>query len=272
MGVPYTQFRMAVKRRTRGRSAKPTDGGFGRQRSVDLLWGSRERPSRGPKPGLNLDAIVDAAIHVVEAEGLAALTMARIAEELKVTTMALYRYVPGKDELIDLMIDAALGTPPALTGQDWRSEVGQWVRADLAVFRRHPWLLQTTISRVPIGPNWLAWLESLMRALSGTSLRANEQISVALLVDGHARSAAEIALGVTSTPQWAADFGRVLGTVMSDNRFSALAGVATAGGFEKAGLNEHFEFGLQRLLDGIDAFVRADSSQRRKQTQRRSRV
>jgi AcrR family transcriptional regulator len=263
---------MAVKRRTRGRSAKPTDGGFGRQRSVDLLWGSRERPSRGPKPGLNLDAIVDAAIHVVEAEGLAALTMARIAEELKVTTMALYRYVPGKDGLIDLMIDAALGTPPALTGQDWRTEVAQWVRADLAVFRRHPWLLQTMTSRVPIGPNWLAWLESLLRALSTTGLKANEQISVVFLVDGHARSAAEIALGVTSTPQWAADFGRVLGTVMSDNRFSALAGVATAGGFEKAGLNEHFEFGLQRLLDGIDAFVRAGSSQRRKQTQRRSRV
>jgi AcrR family transcriptional regulator len=263
---------MAVKRRARGQSAKQTEGGSERQRSVDLLWGSRERPSRGPKPGLNLDAIVDAAIHVVEAEGLAALTMAGIAEELKVTTMALYRYVPGKDELIDLMIDAALGTPPALTGQDWRTEVAQWVRTDLAVFRGHPWLLQTMTSRVPIGPNWLAWLESLLRALSATGLKANEQISVVFLVDGHARSAAEIALGVTSTPQWAADFGRVLGTVIGDNRFSALAGVATAGGFEKAGLNEHFEFGLQRLLDGIDAFVRAGSSQRRKQTQRRSRV
>jgi len=263
---------MAVKRRTTGRQAKPTDGGFGRQRSVDLLWGSRERPSRGPKPGLNLDAVVDAAIHVVQAEGLAALTMARIAEELKVTTMALYRYVPGKDELIDLMIDAALGTPPAPTGQDWRTEVGQWVRADLAVFRRHPWLLQTTIIRVPIGPNWLAWLESLLRALSGTGLKANEQISVAFLVDGHARSAAEIALGVTSTPQWAADFGRVLGTVIGDNRFSALAGVATAGGFEKAGENEHFEFGLQRLLDGIDAFIQMRVPQRRTRTARRSRV
>jgi AcrR family transcriptional regulator len=263
---------MAVKRRTRGRSAKPTDGGFGRQRSVDLLWGSRERPSRGPKPGLNLDTIVDAAIGVVEAEGLAALTMSRIAEELKVTTMALYRYVPGKDELIDLMIDAALGAAPAPTGRDWRTEVGRWVRADLAVFRRHPWLLETTISRVPIGPNWLAWLESLLQALSTTGLKANEQISVAFLVDGHARSTAEITLGVTSTPQWAADFERVLGTVMVDNRFSALAGVAAAGGFEKGGENDHFEFGLQRLLDGIDAFVRAGSSQRRTQTQRRSRV
>jgi AcrR family transcriptional regulator len=263
---------MAVKRRTRARSGKQTAAGSARQRSVDLLWGSRERPSRGPKPGLTLDTIVDAAIGLVEAEGLAVLTMARIAEELKVTTMALYRYVPGKDELIDLMIDAALGTPPAPSGRDWRTEVGQWARADLAVFRRHPWLLETTMSRVPIGPNWLAWLESLLQALSATGLKANEQISVAFLVDGHARSTAEITLGITSTPQWAVDFGRVLATVMVDDRFSALAGVAAAGGFEKGGEHDHFEFGLQRLLDGIDAFIRARSPQRRTQTERRSRA
>src|SRR5262245_27235017 len=262
---------MAVKRRSKGRATKQAGAESGRQRSVDLLWGTRERPSRGPKPGLNVDGIVEAAIRVVASEGFAALTMGRIAEELKVTTMALYRYVPGKDELIDLMIDAALGTPPAPTGQIWRTEVAQWVRSDLAVFRRHPWLLETTISRVPVGPNWLAWLESLLRALSATGLQASEQISVALLVDGHARSAAAIALGVTSTPQWASDFGRVLETVIGDERFSALASVARAGGFEQAGENDHFEFGLQRLLDGIDAFIRGRSPRRRMPPQRRSR-
>src|SRR5262247_1427411 len=101
MSVPYTQLQMPVKRRPAGRAPGGTEGDLPRRRSFDLLWGSRERPRRGPKPGLNLDAIVGAAIHVVEVEGLAALTMGRIAEELEVTTMALYRYVPGKYELID---------------------------------------------------------------------------------------------------------------------------------------------------------------------------
>jgi hypothetical protein len=81
------------------------------------------------------------------------------------------------------MIDTALGKPPAPKGLDWRAELEQWVRADLAMFRRHPWLLGTTISRVPVGRNWLAWLESALRALSGIGLTAREMIPVAFLID-----------------------------------------------------------------------------------------
>src|SRR5262249_36172628 len=207
---PYTQFWMDVKRAIVDGRMKASRGASSRKRSVDLLWGSQERPARGPRPGLTLDTIVAAAIEVVDAEGLSALTMSRIAEELGVTTMALYRYVPGRGELVDLMIDAALGVPPAPSGGAWRSEVARWVRADLAVFRRHPWLLQTTMSHVPIGPNWLTWLEALLHALSGIGMTGREMISVAFLVDGHARAAAEIVLGVSSTPAGAPDFCRAL--------------------------------------------------------------
>ena len=74
-------------------------------RSLELLWGLGERPSRGPKPGLTLDRIVTAAVAVADAEGLGALSMRRVATDLGVGTMSLYRYVPGKAELLDLMLD-----------------------------------------------------------------------------------------------------------------------------------------------------------------------
>ena len=80
---------------------------------LQLLWGLQERPRRGPKPGLSLERIVDAAIGLADAGGLAAVSMARVAAELGFTTMSLYRYVPTKDDLLELMVDAASGLPPA---------------------------------------------------------------------------------------------------------------------------------------------------------------
>ena len=75
------------------------------KRTIELLWGIRERGARGPKPGLTVDRIVNAAIEIADAEGLEGLSMRRVAERLSVGTMSLYRYVPGKAELLDVMID-----------------------------------------------------------------------------------------------------------------------------------------------------------------------
>ncbi|MEW1613930.1 MULTISPECIES: TetR/AcrR family transcriptional regulator C-terminal domain-containing protein [unclassified Streptomyces] len=82
-------------------------------RSLELLWGAGERPSRGPKPGLTLDRIVTSAVAVADAEGLPAVSMRRLSTELGTGTMSLYRYVPGKAELLDLMLDRVLGEPLA---------------------------------------------------------------------------------------------------------------------------------------------------------------
>jgi AcrR family transcriptional regulator len=229
-----------------------------RRRSLDLLWGRTERRSRGPKPGLTVEAIADAAIALADAEGLAALTMGRLANTLDVTTMALYRYVPAKEELIDLISDRALDPPPRLTGTAWRAELGAWARANLGVIRRHPWLLEAMVSRVSVGPNWLEWVESALRALANVGLSARERLAVVVLVDGHVRAAAQIELGATATRAWAANFGEVLNKVRDDQRYAALAGAVAAGGFDPParGTENTFEFGLQRLLDGIEAFSR----------------
>src|ERR1700729_3685391 len=80
--------------------------------ALDLLWGARDRPRRGPRPSLSLERIVTEAISLADAEGLANLSMQHLAERLGCAKMALYRYVPGKAELVALMLDGGLGDPP----------------------------------------------------------------------------------------------------------------------------------------------------------------
>ena len=88
--------------------------------SIELAWGLRDRGTRGPKPGLTLERIVAAGIKVALTDGIGAVSMARVASELGVGTMSLYRYVAAKDELLTLMVDAgarrAAAAPSIPTG------------------------------------------------------------------------------------------------------------------------------------------------------------
>ena len=81
--------------------------------SRELLWGPPAGARRGPKPRYTLDAIAEAAMTIADDEGLDAVTMQRVAERLGTTKMALYRYMPGRAELDAVMLDRALGLPPA---------------------------------------------------------------------------------------------------------------------------------------------------------------
>ncbi|HET6857237.1 MAG TPA: TetR family transcriptional regulator, partial [Streptomyces sp.] len=115
-------------------------------RSLELLWGTGERPSRGPKPALSLDRIVALAIGVADAEGLDAVSMRRLSTDLGTGTMSLYRYIPGKAELLDLMLDRVQGETLDAAGPrgeaGWQGAVEAMARGDLDMFRRHPWLLK----------------------------------------------------------------------------------------------------------------------------------
>lgn len=240
-------------------------------RSLELLWGTRKRPSRGPKPGLSVERIVWAAIEVADAEGLASLSMQRVANRLDFTTMSLYRYVPGKGELIELMLDAVFGQPPFPDDEaaTWRAKLEWWAREEFAFYHRHPWTLEVAISGPALGPNRIAWLESALQAISGTGLTENEMLSVALLLTGYDRGAAQISVDVTqaerhtgvSAEQWGPVFARLMEKVIDDERYPMLAGVLASGVFDGPDDAPHddFEFGLQRILDGIAALVEARS-------------
>lgn len=238
-----------------------TSGGD-ENRGLALLWGTRERPPRGPKPTLSLDAVVSAAIDVIDAEGLSALTMTRVAERLGVTTMAIYRYVPGKTELLDLANDAALGPPPSGGNGTWRVEIARWARASLARLEKRPWLLESAQHRVPIGPNWLGWLDAGLGALAGSGLAATEMLNAVVLVDGHVRATAQLSAGGVTTQRWAQDFRAVLNSALGDARYPSLTRVAEAGGFSRPAEETPFEFGLERVLDGIGARLAVKRSRR----------
>jgi AcrR family transcriptional regulator len=241
--------------------------GSGLPASIEAAWGLRERPSRGPKPSLSLRRIVDAAVEVADSEGLAALSMSRVAAHMGASTMSLYRYVRSKDELLTLMVDAAAGPPPATPAPDegWRAGLARWAWTELAAFRRHPWVLRIPISGPPTGPNQTAWLERGLACLRGTGLAEAEKLSVILLLTGFVRNYATMTADLATsflasgTSQEAMSaYGRLLATLTDPQRYPALHAAISAGAFEEPDEpDDEFVFGLERLLDGVDALVRA---------------
>ncbi|MBV6762253.1 TetR/AcrR family transcriptional regulator [Rhodococcus opacus] len=228
-------------------------------RTAELLWGSPDRPKRGPKPALSLEQIVAAAISMADAEGLATLSMQRLAEDLGFTKMSLYRYTPGKAELTALMLDAALGPAPDLSeiGGGWRAALHEWALRMWAGLRRHPWVVDVAVGPRVMGPNELGWLETGLSALSGTGLTGGERLDSVVLITGHVRSLAQqtTAPGAeTDTPEKA--LNAIMAGILTDNaeRFpEAAAAFASASSF--AGQDDALEFGLARIFDGLAALV-----------------
>ena len=175
--------------------AEPTAGRRPLPPGLDLLWGRRERGRRGPRPGLSADAIATAAIRLADAEGLDAVSMARVAAELGVTTMALYRYVANKDELLQLMWNAsALGAEDlAIEGDGWRTRLRAWAVIQRDMIDLHPWITQMPMAAPPLGPNSLRFVERGLAAMDGTGLPEAEKIRVIGLLASFTLSEARMA-------------------------------------------------------------------------------
>jgi AcrR family transcriptional regulator len=243
--------------------AKQGDRGLGR--GLELLWGHGSAGARGPKPALSLDEIVQAAIGIADRDGLGVLSMRLVAEKLGFTTMSLYRYVPGKDDLLEVMRDVALGQPPAPEADsEWRCELARWARACMAVHHRHPWLLEMEIRRPPFGPNHLRWLDAALRCIAPLEIADERRVSVVLVVDSYVRGAARVQVGMareerrtrSTTAELDRIYGRILETVVTDERYPMLAKAIAAGTFMPSDPpHDEFEFGLERVLDGIAALA-----------------
>ena len=232
--------------------------------SIQTAWGLRDRPVKGPKPTLTLAAIVAAGVQIAESEGLAAISMSGVAAQLGTGTASLYRHVAAKGELLALMADAVLGRPPQLK-PGWRDGLGQWAWAQHAIFRAHPWVLRLPVAEPPATPNQIAWVESGLAALSGTGLTEAHKLSTILLVSGFVRSEATLVTDVNAafratgaTPAQAlTQYGQLLADLTSRHEFPALRAVIDAGAFENDTPDGEFTFGLERLLDGVAALIRA---------------
>lgn len=237
--------------------------------SVELLWGLRDRSRRGgPKPALSLERIVAAAIELADAGGLAAVSMSRLAEKLGFTTMSLYRYVASKDELLLLMTDASIGPPPQIDpSAGWRERAEAWSRELLLFYRRRPWILEVPISGLPAGPRQLLWFDRGLAALENTRLTEDEKTGSVLLLSMYSRAHAALAIDLARAAQLAEEAGgeprswsQVLTRLIDPQRYPAVSRAVSAGVFDavdEGEADDEFDFGLQRVLDGIEALDRS---------------
>ncbi|MFJ9622233.1 TetR/AcrR family transcriptional regulator [Streptomyces sp. NPDC101181] len=259
------------------------------RRSLSLLWRADALPASrggpGPKPGLSVDAIVAAAVALADEEGMAALSMRAVGDRLGRTAMALYTYVPGKSELLDLMYDAVHAELPTRYGEkgDWREALTAWAGEVLEFFVRHPWVLQVSQARPVLGPHEYAGLDTLLTLLRATDLPAGvvRRLVGTLFpfVRGSAQAVADARLAAAATGSsdeewWAARSAALLELVPDfAERFPAVSGLEAEGPaepypgpgpddampFPEREARETFRVGLGVLLDGIGA-ARADRS------------
>ncbi|RKN39378.1 TetR/AcrR family transcriptional regulator [Micromonospora endolithica] len=236
--------------------------------SVEIAWGLRERPGKGPKRSLTLDRVVAAGIRVAAADGLAAVSMSRVAGELGVATMSLYRYVPAKTDLLDLMVDAAYGDPPAARGadEDWRPALARWAWANAATIHRHPWIRHVPIGGPPLGPNQVRWMERALAALRGSGLRGGERLSTVMLVSGYARNWATLNADLAvaagraglSADEVGAHYWQQLARLTRHGPYPAIHELLTDATFDETEeFDDEWHFGLGRILDGVEALIRS---------------
>jgi AcrR family transcriptional regulator len=241
--------------------------------TVAAAWGVRERRHKGPKPGLSLGRIVEAAVRVADTEGLDAVSMGRVAAELGTAPMSLYRHVSAKEELLTLMVDAAWGPAPdrpvpdgPVPGEDWRAGLARWAWAMRAGARRHPWVVRIPLNGLPIMPNEVAWFENALACLAGTGLSEARKASVIMLLSGYVRNVAtteaDIGAAIQASgldpDQWMASYPRMLAELADPLRFPALTRFIAAGVFDVADdPDDEFIFGLDRILDGVAVLIEA---------------
>jgi AcrR family transcriptional regulator len=247
------------------------------RRSMALLWrdtaAADVRTGPGPKPALTVDMIVDAAIAVADADGMAALSMRAVGERLGRTAMSLYTYVPSKSELVDLMHDRALAElPTGYPQSDWRAAATAWANDLREFYLRHPWVLQVSQARPVLGPHEYVSLETVLAILhrSGLTPRMMQRVVGALFhfVRGNAQVIAETrqaaqATGVSDDEWWltrspmlaevAPDFGDRFPMITMLDQAGAYDGEDTATPYLEQEARRTFEVGLTVLLDGIDA-------------------
>lgn len=223
----------------------------------------RPPPRREGRAVLTKGQVLRAAVLVADGEGIAAVSMRRVAVELGVGTMSLYRHVQSKDELLTEMVDEVFGEyelpDPGPAG--WRPKLELIARRQWELCRRHLWLAATvSFTRPLLVPNLTAQTEWTLRAIDGlglpTEVCVREALSLHGLVIAAARAMAdeveaEQETGV-SLDRWWLDKQRRADALLADGRFPLLAAVP---GDAVADLSELFEYSLARHLDGVEVLV-----------------
>ncbi|MEV0345143.1 TetR/AcrR family transcriptional regulator [Nonomuraea sp. NPDC050680] len=242
-----------------------------RVESADAPKGAE--PSEVPDAALDQPLIVRTAVELADSDGVAAVSMRRIATRLDVGVMSLYRYVASREDLNDLMVDAVFGARPLPEpGPDgWRARLELSAREEWAIYREHPWMSQlvAVTTRPPMSTNLMAYTDWRMRAVAGHRLDFATMVQVAIMIGTYVQSAAiplayetQAARATRHTrQQWAAARQSAIHRTVNAAELPMVSEFGPEA-FQAAEPANIFEFGLHRMLDGIAALL-AEPGQKR---------
>lgn len=249
--------------------------------TTDRLWATSSSPRRS-RPALSTDLIVDAAAELADAEGLGAVTMARLGKALGVTSMALYRHVANKDELLVLLADRIGDVPEFPAGLGWRDGLELWVRAQIDLVLQRPWALDLPLAVAVPGPRRLAWIDRAFAMMADLPLASAEKLRIIGLLAQHVlgearvqvearREAAararrhqglpdsvpdtEVDPALLAAEDPFADLALTLVEHASPDDFPALLAAAGDWGPTAADPVEDTAFGIHILLDGVEQYI-----------------
>ncbi len=209
-------------------------------RALRRLWGVEAASAHGPKARWSSEQLAAAAVELADEDGIEGLSLARVAERLGMTTTGIYRYMGSKAELVELMVDAAIGDPPTLAGDEWRARCRLWTAALADRYARHPWLCEVKPTRMPTQPRAYAWIDALVATLADEP--DIDALRLALLLDGLVRTYASLerSLRDSEPAPW-------LGEVVAA-RFPRLAGAAQQ---DVSDARRELDFAVDAVLRGV---------------------
>jgi AcrR family transcriptional regulator len=244
--------------------------------NLGRLWRLPAESRLGRPAELDVERVVRAAVELADRDGLGGVTLTKVAQELNVTKMSLYRYVGSKDELFSLMGDLASGPPPEISAAagDWRAGAWQWALAHHSIYVRRPWVVQLPVSGPPGGPNAIGWMDALLRVFRDTGLGWATKVGILNVLSGYVRQASVLAQQLEEGRRGAGldqaqveqDYGRALVKLVDPGRFPDAAKLFASTLFEappersagEPGADD-FAFGLDLILDGVAATIERPS-------------
>lgn len=244
--------------------------------TLRLLWRTKMlSPQTGSRAGrpraLDVDTVVSAAIALADAEGLGRLTMRRLAASLDVRPMTLYTYVPGRAEMLDLMLDSVYASMPRDPHLDrpWQDRVRAVADANRAMFRQHPWAASVSTLRPPPGPGQMVKYEHELNAFTGSGLddlqtddalnhlltfvRANAHDATALEQTRHREG--------TEDHQWWAAVQPLLAEVLDPDVYPLATRIGAAAGAARNSAHDPghaYTFGLELMIEALELLSRPD--------------
>ncbi|MBR7838046.1 TetR/AcrR family transcriptional regulator [Actinospica durhamensis] len=222
----------------------------------ELIWLRPERATRGPAPAHSRAAIAATAIALADAEGLAGVSMRKIAAALGAGTMSLYTYVPKKEHLFDLMLDAVAGEwrLPDQPSGDQRADLADFARQGIAAMRRHPWTPALVLTRPSMGPNSLRCTEYFLAVMAASPLSGGTKMELFAMLNGSICQFAQWEANqreAGGSAQWQAELATYLGSAVATGAYPHLAAAFAGGETTDMDPDAVFDRFVARVIDLI---------------------